>query len=624
MQRETENTAPPRAGRKEWIGLAVIALACVLYVMDLTVLHLAVPAISADLRPSSAELLWIIDIYGFVVAGSLITMGTLGDRIGRRRLLMIGAAAFGVASVLAAFSTSPGILIATRAVLGIAGATLAPSTLSLIRNMFLDPRQRTQAIGIWITSFSVGGAVGPLAGGVVLEFFWWGAVFLLAVPVMALLLILGPKFLPEYRDPEAGRPDLASAALSLAAVLAVIFGLKQIAQDGLAWLPVLSLVGGLAIGRAFVWRQRRLADPLIDLELFRSRAFSASLATYGVGILLVFGGFLFLPQYLQLVLDLSPLEAGLWTLPWALAFVIGSNVTPIIARGIRPAPLMAGGLVMAAAGFAVFTQLDGGSGFAEIVLGSVLFSLGTSPLFTLTNDLIIGAAPPERAGAAAGISETSAELGGALGIAMFGSIGVAIYRGALAGALPAGVPIAAAEAARDTLAEALTVARELPGGVGTALVEVARGAFTQGLHVTALISLIGAIALAFFVLTLLRHVPTPSAETEPAFPPDRFLPPDHPEWPGHWESPPVAWEAQGVSVDGPDALEQARFALVEMAEPLRQVILLRDVEGRTPDEVSEALALSPDDQRDLLHQARNLVHARLERYFEGIRNDDGP
>jgi DHA2 family multidrug resistance protein-like MFS transporter len=624
MQRETENTAPPRAGRKEWIGLAVIALACVLYVMDLTVLHLAVPAISADLRPSSAELLWIIDIYGFVVAGSLITMGTLGDRIGRRRLLMIGAAAFGVASVLAAFSTSPGILIATRAVLGIAGATLAPSTLSLIRNMFLDPRQRTQAIGIWITSFSVGGAVGPLAGGVVLEFFWWGAVFLLAVPVMALLLILGPKFLPEYRDPEAGRPDLASAALSLAAVLAVIFGLKQIAQDGLAWLPVLSFVGGLAIGRAFVWRQRRLADPFIDLELFRSRAFSASLATYGVGILLVFGGFLFLPQYLQLVLGLSPLEAGLWTLPWALAFVIGSNVTPIIARRIRPAPLMAGGLVMAAAGFAVFTQLDGGSGFAEIVLGSVLFSLGTSPLFTLTNDLIIGAAPPERAGAAAGISETSAELGGALGIALFGSIGVAIYRGALAGALPAGVPIAAAEAARDTLAEALTVARELPGDVGTALVELARGAFTQGLHVTALISLIGAIALAFFVLTLLRHVPTPSAETEPAFPPDRFLPPDHPEWPGHWESPPVAWEAQGVSVDGPDALEQARFALVEMAEPLRQVILLRDVEGRTPDEVSEALALSPDDQRDLLHQARNLVHARLERYFEGIRNDDGP
>src|ERR671915_907422 len=188
-----------RAGRREWVGLAVLALACLLYAMDLTVLNLAVPELSADLRPTSVQLLWIVDIYGFVVAGSLITMGTLGDRIGRRRLLMIGAAAFGVASVLAAFSTSAGMLIATRAVLGVAGATLAPSTLSLIRNMFLDPRQRTQAIGVWITSFSVGGAVGPLAGGVVLGVFLGGAVFLPAVPGMGLLLVLGPRFLPGYR-----------------------------------------------------------------------------------------------------------------------------------------------------------------------------------------------------------------------------------------------------------------------------------------------------------------------------------------------------------------------------------------------------------------------------------------
>jgi DHA2 family multidrug resistance protein-like MFS transporter len=624
MQPETETSPPPRAGRKEWIGLAVIALACVLYVMDLTVLHLAVPAISADLRPSSAELLWIIDIYGFLVAGSLITLGTLGDRIGRRRLLMIGVAAFGVASVLAALSTSAGMLIATRAVLGVAGATLAPSTLSLIRNMFLDPRQRTQAIAIWITSFSVGGAIGPLAGGVVLEFFWWGAVFLLAVPVMALLLILGPRFLPEYRDPDAGRPDLASAALSLAAVLAVIFGLKQIAQGGLAWLPALSIVAGLAMGRAFVWRQRRLTDPFIDLGLFRSRAFSASLATYGIGILLVFGGFLFLPQYLQLVLDLSPLKAGLWTLPWALGFVVGSNVTPIIARRIRPAPLMAGGLAMAAVGFGVFTRVDGGSGFGVIVLGSVLFSLGTSPLFTLTNDLIIGSAPPERAGAAAGISETAAELGGALGIAVFGSIGVAIYRGVLAGAVPAGVPIAAAEAARDTLAEAVTVARELPGSIGATLVEVARDAFTQGLHAAALISLIGTIALGVFVLTLLRHVPIPSEETEPTFPSDRFLPADDPQWPGHWATPPVAWEALGIRVDGADALEQARSALAEMPEALRQVIVLRDVERRTPDEVRDALGLSREEERAMLHEARSLVRARLERYFDGRGNDGRP
>jgi DHA2 family multidrug resistance protein-like MFS transporter len=624
MPPDTEISPPPKAGRREWIGLAVMALACVLYAMDLTVLHLAVPAISADLHPSSAELLWIIDIYGFVVAGSLITLGTLGDRIGRRRLLMIGVAAFGVASVLAAFSTSAGMLIASRALLGAAGATLAPSTLSLIRNMFLDPRQRTQAIAIWITSFSVGGAIGPLAGGVVLEFFWWGAVFLLAVPVMVLLLILAPRFLPEYRDPGAGRPDLASAALSLGAVLAVIFGLKLMAQDGLALLPALSLLVGLALGWAFVSRQGKLADPFIDLELFRSREFSASLATYGIGILLVFGGFLFLPQYLQLVLGLSPLEAGLWTLPWALGFVVASNVTPIIARRIRPAPLMAGGLAMAAVGFGVFTQLDGGSGFGIIVLGSVLFSLGTAPLFTLTNDLIIGSAPPERAGAAAGISETAAELGGALGIAVFGSIGVAIYRSVLTGEVPAGVPVAAAEAARDTLAEAVTVARELPGEAGLALAEVARGAFTDGLHLVALISLVGAIALAGMVLILLRSVPTPAVEVEPPFSPDRFLPADDPVAPGHWATPPVAWEAVGARVDNPDALEQARAAIEEMPEGLRQVIVLRDIEGRTPDDVRDALGLAPDDERAMLHQARGLVRAHLERYFEERGNDARP
>jgi DHA2 family multidrug resistance protein-like MFS transporter len=521
MPLEEENVAPARAGRREWIGLAVIALACVLYVMDLTVLHLAVPAISADLQPSSAQLLWIIDIYGFLVAGSLITMGTLGDRIGRRRLLLIGAAAFGVASVLAAFSTSAEMLIATRALLGIAGATLAPSTLSLIRNMFLDPQQRTVAIGLWITSFSVGAAIGPLLGGLVLEFFWWGAVFLLAVPVMALLLALGPRLLPEYRDPEAGRPDLPSAALSLAAVLAVIFGLKQIAQDGLAWLPVLTVLAGLAVGGVFVRRQFKLAHPFIDLRLFRMRAFSASLALYGLGIFVVFGGFLFIPQFLQLVLGLSPLEAGLWTLPWALAFIVGSNLTPVIVRRVPPEFVMAAGLLLAAVGFGVFTQVDAASGFAVIVTGSVVFSLGTSPVFTLTNDLIIGSAPPERAGAAAGISETAAELGGALGIAIFGSIGVAIYRSAMAGALPPDVPLALTQAASDTLGGAIEVAGQLPGQLGPALIDVARDAFTQGLHVAAAVSAVGSIGLAIFVVTLLRRVRTGSeSEVQPDLEPD--------------------------------------------------------------------------------------------------------
>ncbi|MGH2662694.1 MAG: MFS transporter [Actinomycetota bacterium] len=515
MPLENEKVAPPRAGRREWVGLGVLAIACVLYVMDLTVLHLAIPEISRDLRPSSAQLLWIIDIYGFMVAGSLITMGTLGDRIGRRRLLMIGAATFGLASVLAAFSTSAEMLIATRALLGLAGATLAPSTLSLIRNLFLDPRQRQTAIAVWITSFSVGAAIGPLLGGLVLEFFWWGSAFLLAVPVMALLLVLGPRLLPEYRDPGAGRLDLASAAMSLVAVLAVNFGLKQIAQNGWGTLPALSILFGFALGIAFVRRQRRLADPFIDLRLFRAPGFSASLTTYGLGVVIVFGGFLFLPQFLQLVLGLSPLQAGLWTLPWALSFVVGSQLTPRLARRIRPAYLMGGGMVLAALGFATFTQLHESSGFPIFLFGSVVFSLGLAPVFTLAIDMIVGVAPPERAGAASGIAETAAEFGGAIGIAMFGSIGTAIYRSGIADGIPARIPSQVAEVARDTLGGAVEVAGQLPDRLGSVLIDAANGAFIQGIHLSAFLSAVGAIGLAAFAATLLRRIPISGSLDQP-------------------------------------------------------------------------------------------------------------
>src|SRR5688572_13221356 len=322
----TTNPETPLAGRREWIGLAVLALACLLYVMDLTVLHLAVPAISEDLQPSSAQLLWIIDIYGFMVAGFLVTMGTLGDRIGRRKLLLVGAAAFGVVSLLAAFSTSAEMLIASRALLGIAGATLAPSTLSLIFAMFQDPGQRSRAVAVWISAFSAGSAIGPVLGGIMLEQFWWGSVFLLALPVMALLLILGPIVLPEYKAPDAGRLDLPSAGMSLVAILSLIFGLKQIAQDGVSLLPIGTIVLGIVVGALFVRRQFSLADPMIDVRLFRIPAFSASLAVNVLAIFVAVGYFLFVAQYLQLVVGLSPLAAGLWSLPSAIAFIIGSNL----------------------------------------------------------------------------------------------------------------------------------------------------------------------------------------------------------------------------------------------------------------------------------------------------------
>ena len=506
----------PKAGKREWIGLAVIALPCLLYSMDLTVLHLAVPRLSLDLQPSSVQLLWIIDIYGFLVAGSLITAGTLGDRIGRRRLLLIGAAFFGVASILAAFSRTATMLIATRALLGVAGATIAPSTLSLIRNMFLHPRQRTTAISIWIMAFSLGAAIGPLVGGALLEYFWWGSVFLIAVPVMILLLLVGPTLLPEYRDPNAGKPDLTSAGLSLAAVLLMIYGLKRVAQDGISVTAIAFMIAGVVTGVVFVRRQRTLADPLIDLRLFHIPEFRASLVLYGGGILALFGGFLFLPQYLQLVLGLSPMRSGLWTLPWAIGFVVGSLVTPVLARRIRPALLMAWGLALSATGYFLLAGLGtGGAQFPLFAAGTFILTLGASPLFTLTNDIIIGSAPPERAGAASGISETCAEFGGALGIAIFGSIGVAIYRGLLTRALPASLATDVADAALSTLGGALAVSNQLTAPLSTALVEAAREAFLRGLVLCTVISGVGSLVLAVFASARFRRVgllPQPTGE----------------------------------------------------------------------------------------------------------------
>jgi len=512
------SVTPPRAGRREWIGLAVLALACLIYVMDLTVLHLAVPAMSADLQPTSAQLLWIIDIYGFMVAGWLVTMGTLGDRVGRRKLLFIGAGAFGVLSLFAAFAVSAEMLILSRALLGIAGATLAPSTLSLIFTMFQDPGQRSRAIAIWISAFSAGSAIGPLLGGLMLEFFWWGSVFLLALPVIALLLILGPFTLPEYKDPNAGRLDLLSVGMSLVAVLSLIFGLKQVAQDGFGLVPAASIVIGLTVGALFVRRQLTLADPMIDVRLFRIPSFSASLVVNFLTIFVAIGYFLFVAQYLQLVLGLSPLEAGMWSVPSAIAFIVGSNAAPRLVRYVRPAFLIGAALGVAAVGLGLLSRVGvaGSDGLAIVVASSVIISLGLAPVFGLTTELVVGSAPPERAGAASGVSESAFELGGALGISLLGSIGIAIYRRDVGQALPAGIPADAAAAARDTLGGAVGVAQALPAQLGQTVLAVAQDAFVAGMQVAAALSGVIAIGVALLAVAVLRDVRPTTDQPVPA------------------------------------------------------------------------------------------------------------
>jgi DHA2 family multidrug resistance protein-like MFS transporter len=358
----------------------------------------------------------------------------------------------------------------------------------------------------------VGAAIGPLVGGVLLHHFWWGSVFLAGVPVMLLLLALGPFLLPEFRDRAAGRLDLLSAGLSLASVLGVIYGLKQMAEHGPGWLPAATIVAGLATGAAFLRRQRRLAHPLIDLALFRIPAFRASLATYLLATFVAFGCYVFIAQFLQLVLGLSPLEAGLWTLPFTGGFIVGALLTPAIVRRLRPASVIAAGLALSAVGFAVLSMVEGASGLAILVCATVVFSLGLAPVFTLTNDAVIGTAPPERAGAASAISETSSELGGALGIAILGSIGAALYRSAMADAVPPGVSPEAAEAARGTLGGALAASAQLPDQLGAALLGTAREAFTQGLQVTAVVSAVTVLATAVLGAVMLRRARPRTAE----------------------------------------------------------------------------------------------------------------
>ncbi|WP_254450550.1 MFS transporter [Cohnella herbarum] len=501
-----------QAGTREWIGLAVLALPALLVSIDLSVMILALPLIGADLGADSAQQLWIIDIYGFMLAGFLITMGSLGDRIGRRKLLLIGGATFVMASIMAAFSQSAEMLIVARALLGIAGATVSPSTLALISNMFRSHKQRSLAIGIWLTCSMGGMALGPVVGGIMLDHFWWGSAFLLGVPVMLLLLVVGPILLPEYRHPESGRLDLTSVALSLGAILPVIYGLKEIAKYGLQMVPALLILVGVVLGTLFVLRQRRHTSPLLDLRLFASPGFSAALG--GIfGITLTGATMLFIAQHLQFVQGMSPLQAGLYMLPGVIASMAGMLLSPLIARRIRPARLIGIGLLISTTGCFLLTQVGVESGLTFLVLGYICFNIGSAPFPSLSSDLIIGSAPPEKAGSAASMLQTSGEFAFALGIAVFGSIGTIVYRNQVANSIPADLPASAEQASRDSLAGATAIAEGLSEQAGKTLLIGARDAFTGGMHAVA--AACGVIMLAVFILvvTRFRHL-RPIGETQ--------------------------------------------------------------------------------------------------------------
>ncbi len=483
----------------------MLTLPVLIISMDATVLGFAVPSLSESLAPSSSQLLWIIDIYAFVLAGLLITMGALGDRIGRRKLLLLGAAGFSIASVLAAFSTSPGMLIASRAMLGVAGATLMPSTLSLIRNVFIDARERQTAIAIWASSFAFGSALGPIVGGFLLEHYWWGSVFLVGVPVTATLLVVAPRLVPESRDPSPGAFDVTSAALSLVAMIVTVYAVKMFAEHGFSATVVVAAIVGVAAATSFVRRQRRLADPMVDVSLFAVSRFRMAVSGNLIAAFGFAGSLFFVTQYLQLVVGMSPLRAGLQLLPAAAASITFTMLAPLAARRFGAFAVTAAGLTLGSIGFALLTQVTAEGSVALTTAAVMILNAGLGASMTVAIDGILSAIPPERAGAGASVSETAIELGVALGTAVLGSIAAAVYRDRLV--TVDGVPPDAVDVSRDTLGAALGAAERLGGEPGDALRDAAATAFVDGFHAAALAAAvaIGVVAVWAFRTRLQRQ-----------------------------------------------------------------------------------------------------------------------
>ncbi|WP_304502139.1 MFS transporter [Brachybacterium sp. FME24] len=477
--------APTRALRgsaARWWALVVLMLPVLLIAVDNTVLAFALPAISEALTPSGQQLLWIVDAYPLILAGLLVPMGSLGDRVGRRRLLLIGALGFTVISAAAAFSPTAELLIAGRVLMGFFGAMLMPATLSLIRNIFTDPTQRRTAIAIWAAGFSGGAALGPIVGGFLLEHFAWGSVFLLAVPVMLPLLLLGPLLVPESKDPTPGPVDPISIALALLTMTPLVYAIKAVAGSGLSAIAVLSAAVALASGFAFVRRQLTRAQPMLDVTLFARPVFTGAVSANLLSVFSLVGFLYFISQHLQLVSGRSPMEAGLVLLPGLLVTVAAGLLVVRLVRRISPATAVTGGLLLNASGYLLVAITGSWGSDLTLLIAFALLGAGVGAAETISNDLILSAVPAEKAGAASAISETAYETGAVLGTAVLGSLLNAAYRRHVD--LPAQLTASQRESASETLGGATGVAEELPEASARSLLESAHHAFDSGVVLT--------------------------------------------------------------------------------------------------------------------------------------------
>jgi DHA2 family multidrug resistance protein-like MFS transporter len=491
-----------RAGAREMIAFAVRLQPVLLVAVDATVLSFALPSISQALAPTGTQLLWMVDIYPLVLAGLLVSMGSLADRIGRRRLLLIGAVGFAAVSAMAAYAPSAEWLIAARAALGFFGAMLMPSTLSLLRNVFVDRQQRRLAIALWAAGFSGGAALGPIVGGFLLEHYWWGSAFLMAVPVLVLLLILAPIFVPESKDPSPGAIDIVSIGLSLLTMVPLVYAIKTIAHDGVS-APALGLVAlALLAGSAFVRRQLTRRNPMLDVRLFRRSAFTGAVLANLLAVFALVGFLFFVAQHLQLVLGYSPMNSGLILLPGLVVTIVaGLAVVPLV-RVLSPRSVVTGGLLISAAGYvAILFTADDPSAWG---LGAafVILSLGIGAAETISNDVIVSSVPADKAGAASAISETAYELGAVLGTAVLGGLLSAVYAAQVV--VPAGLEATAAATATETLGGATAVAATLPEPAASQLLASARHAFDSGVVFTAAIAVALVLSAAVLVWVTLR------------------------------------------------------------------------------------------------------------------------
>lgn len=493
---EPSSTSAPR---RAWMALVVLLLPVLLIAVDNTILAFALPSIAQDFTPSAPMQLWIVDVYSLVLATLLVMMGSLGDRIGRRRMLMIGATGFAVVSAAAAFAPSAAYLVVARALLGIFGAMLMPSTMSLIRNIFPNASSRRLAIAIWASCFTAGSALGPIAGGVLLEHFHWRAVFLVAVPILIPLLVLAPRLVPESRDPQPGPLDPFSVLLSLAAMLPLVWAIKTVAHDGPSWTVAAALVVSVGSGVAFVRRQNRSATPMLDIKLFGYAPFWSSILANFLSIVGLIGFIFFISQHLQLVLGLSPLAAGLVTLPGAVLSMVGGIGVVRLMRWFPPQTLTVAGLVLVSAGFGMILLFRHDLTVAAMVVSFVVLELGVGISQTITNDTIVASVPAAKSGAASAVSETAYELGAVVGTATLGTIFTAFYRANVQ--LPQGLSAAQQAAAGESIGGATAVAHTLPDKVATPLLDSARAAFDSGIAPTAtiagLLTLVAAAAVAF-------------------------------------------------------------------------------------------------------------------------------